>query len=486
MNLPEKKQHLLAWSLIIFLLLVGLLLLVNLRNRQLLTRQAAAPGADAVISLVPSSTNININQEFTVDVKVQSDSHPIYGSDVIIEFDHTKLQVTSVEPVGTNGCSDGEGVVIAPVKSETDTNCQLKDSNTDGIFDQITAANSSGKLEFGAVIFDWVGAANNPDYTPTPLTPGLEHTIARVRFTGISQGTGTINIVPRENDTGSFCRTALNCGTTDVNIAAVSSDGTVGDILQTVNANLSITIGNTTAPTATPTPIEGGLISNIQSNSIDPSDQYRKDIISQGSLQYIDRSNFTYTDVPTSLVGNEYILTANDDKSVTDSSFLSFTLSQSATVYVAHDDRITTKPSWLATFTDTGDNLVSGAGTFSLYQKSFNSGTVTLGGNEGSGSYSMYTVVAVPGTSNCDSRIADLDTLYPMGSLGTKDQNIDFFEVSLYINNYNCVFDSGDTNACDLRIPSTADGAQSGSPNGNIDFGEVSLAINNYNCNPNN
>jgi hypothetical protein len=70
--------------------------------------------------------------------------------------------------------------------------------------------------------------------------------------------------------------------------------------------------------------------------------------------------------------------------------------------------------------------------------------------------------------------------------------NIDFWEAVYYINNYLCNL-TGTVNVCPTvtdpadnttyNIPSTADGAVYNIPNGVIDFAEVVLAINNYNCN---
>jgi len=62
---------------------------------------------------------------------------------------------------------------------------------------------------------------------------------------------------------------------------------------------------------------------------------------------------------------------------------------------MTHDDRISPKPSWLASFTDTGDDLVGGGGTFSLYANTFSAGQISLGGNSGD-SYSMYNVILEP------------------------------------------------------------------------------------------
>ncbi len=111
-----------------------------------------------------------------------------------------------------------------------------------------------------------------------------------------------------------------------------------------------------------------------------------------GGTVYIDR-NYTFTTVHASVQGAAYIRTANDDKAATNATFLSFTVNQPVSVYVAHGDRITSKPSWLNTFTDTGANLVTSDATFSLFVRSFPAGTITLGGNASGGGFSMYSVI---------------------------------------------------------------------------------------------
>jgi Fibronectin type III domain. len=116
-----------------------------------------------------------------------------------------------------------------------------------------------------------------------------------------------------------------------------------------------------------------------------------QDGLTNGTLVYIDRS-FTSSSVPVLVQGDTYIKTANNDKGSSGASFLTFDVNQNVTIYVGHDNRITTKPSWMATFTDTGEDIVTSDATFSLFAKDFPSGTVTLGGNEGGGN-SMYTVI---------------------------------------------------------------------------------------------
>ena len=116
-----------------------------------------------------------------------------------------------------------------------------------------------------------------------------------------------------------------------------------------------------------------------------------------GALVYIDRS-YNFTDVPATLEGATYIKTANGDKGSSGSSFLSFDVNQGVTVYVAHDNRSTTKPTWMASFADTGDDIVTSDSSFSLFAREFSAGTITLGGNESS--TSMYIPIIVQSSLN--------------------------------------------------------------------------------------
>jgi hypothetical protein len=60
------------------------------------------------------------------------------------------------------------------------------------------------------------------------------------------------------------------------------------------------------------------------------------------------------------LEGLDYLRMANNDAELDGNvlPFISFGINQKADVCVAHDDRITSKPGWLNSFTGTGDNLV--------------------------------------------------------------------------------------------------------------------------------
>ncbi|KCZ72292.1 nitrous oxidase accessory protein [Candidatus Methanoperedens nitroreducens] len=132
-------------------------------------------------------------------------------------------------------------------------------------------------------------------------------------------------------------------------------------------------------------------VSNI---TVSSGKSYAPDTLAAGKLQYIDRS-YTFSTVPSPYEGLRYIRTANDDKASNGSTFLEFDTISDMTVYIAHDDRISSKPSWLLSFTDTGDKLISDGGTFSIYARNFSAGHVELGGNDGDG-YSMYSVILRP------------------------------------------------------------------------------------------
>ncbi len=116
-----------------------------------------------------------------------------------------------------------------------------------------------------------------------------------------------------------------------------------------------------------------------------------QDGLQVGAPVYTDRG-YTFTSIPSLIQGATYIQTANDDSGRSDNPFISFDVNQDVTIYIAHDDRETRKPLWMASFTDTSNNIVTSDTTFSLFSKDFSVGTVTLGGNEAGGN-SMYTVV---------------------------------------------------------------------------------------------
>jgi hypothetical protein len=124
---------------------------------------------------------------------------------------------------------------------------------------------------------------------------------------------------------------------------------------------------------------------------------YEISTVALNTKQYVDR-DYVFTQIG-NLGGRQFIKAFNNDKFIVSNAFLSFTLNINATIYVAHDDRITTKPTWLLDFTDTGINIQNSDDThpLSVFKKNFPAGRVTLGGNvrstPPSNQISMYTVI---------------------------------------------------------------------------------------------
>ena len=198
-------------------------------------------------------------------------------------------------------------------------------------------------------------------------------------YTPNSGATGTDSLTFKADDGQAESNIATMTVTVTAHVSVQSGEVAVSDV--TVESGRSYTV------------VEGGL--------------------QNGASCYIDR-DYTYSDVPEFLVGATYIQTANDDKDSQGDGFLTFTVDQDVTVYVAHDDRYTTKPDWMADFEDSGLNITTDK-TFSLYKKDFAAGTVVLGANAPAeiGKSSMYTVIVVPcagGNGPQDQEYSDSDS----------------------------------------------------------------------------
>ena len=114
-----------------------------------------------------------------------------------------------------------------------------------------------------------------------------------------------------------------------------------------------------------------------------------------GDVVYTDRS-YTYSTLPSMIAGSTYIQTANDDKNANQASFLSFSVNQNVTVFVAYDSRASSLPNWLTSWTATGEILGTSDVPLSLYSRSFSGGSVSLGGNlaaGASGAGSNYSIM---------------------------------------------------------------------------------------------
>ena len=130
-----------------------------------------------------------------------------------------------------------------------------------------------------------------------------------------------------------------------------------------------------------------------------------------GATPYVDNAAILINaPVPGPLLGQTFIQTAQADAAAAPDSpnFLSFTLGQSAAVYVAHDVQSAPPPAWLTSgFLDTGLSITNNHGTagstLEIYSNIYPSGAqVALGSNSTSGAASgdMYSVIVAPTPSN--------------------------------------------------------------------------------------
>ncbi|MEO6499825.1 MAG: choice-of-anchor D domain-containing protein, partial [Mucilaginibacter sp.] len=174
------------------------------------------------------------------------------------------------------------------------------------------------------------------------------------------------------------------------------ANGSTNPLTITVNGNKNIT--------AKFAAVSGALITNIAATTANP---YILGALTVGTTVYTDRAYQT-TDVPAFLNNAPFIKTPNDDKGNKASSLLSFTLTQSATVYVIYDPRATAVPAWLSSWqklasqVSINDPKING---LTIYSKSFAAGKVTLGGNLASpaaGALNNYFVAALAQTSQFD------------------------------------------------------------------------------------
>ena len=114
--------------------------------------------------------------------------------------------------------------------------------------------------------------------------------------------------------------------------------------------------------------------------------------------------NYTLNAIPSILDNGVWIMTDNASTGNNSSSYISFTTSRAATVYIAYDGGATSLPNWMGSFSNTGFTLGttdSFSPVLNLYSRFYNAGTITLGGNMASGAgangaNSNYIVIVVP------------------------------------------------------------------------------------------
>lgn len=84
-----------------------------------------------------------------------------------------------------------------------------------------------------------------------------------------------------------------------------------------------------------------GLLSVTNNNSLDPADVYllKQDALNNGELVNIDRTHLFYN-LPTAMLGRDYIITANDDKTAGPGFSIDVTFEEGTVLLLSIDSRV--------------------------------------------------------------------------------------------------------------------------------------------------
>lgn len=181
-------------------------------------------------------------------------------------------------------------------------------------------------------------------------------------------------------------------------------------------------------------PINGKLIKNLVVSDTEHAENWSVQYDFNKNSQIFGDRSFTCIDLPSELIGAEYIRTACDSKTVT-KDLGTFTAGDDITVYIATDKRVVSiLPDWLKDWKKTGGTVTADNDlTFEIYKKSFESGeNVTLGMNGGTGNNVNYIVLAkttetvsenLAGDANLDGKVDIADVVAVASYVGNSDVN---------------------------------------------------------------
>jgi len=146
--------------------------------------------------------------------------------------------------------------------------------------------------------------------------------------------------------------------------------------------------------------------------SVQTNQRYTIGTLKRYAFVYLDR-DFVFTEVPSCLAGQRYVVTANSDKFSRGPGHLQIQSATPMVVYVGYDRRYGTRPRWLEERQfRIVPNLQLSFGqpklgrtqvTYDLYRATYTPGRIELGGNlsdREKSNYAMYTVVLVEGSQD--------------------------------------------------------------------------------------
>lgn len=160
-----------------------------------------------------------------------------------------------------------------------------------------------------------------------------------------------------------------------------------------------------------------------------------------GAKPYTDR-NYELKQVPASLLGLDFIQTANNDDGARGERWLSFEALMPVRVHVAFDTRSTTLPEWLRTqFQPTDQRIQADHWTFQLYRREFPAGLIELGANTDNGiagGKGHYIVALEPLPLVVPSTPTDMKTTLAQLPNGDRARGKWLFHANMGAGCYNC------------------------------------------------
>jgi len=288
--------------------------------------------------------------------------------------------------------------------------------------------------EIKQYIDDWGSDAGHPQ-TWTVLAETLATAgqyFATVEVAGSHTGSVDAAILTDEN--ADFVNDGIETGDLIFN----TTDGSYGSITAVTATTISATLtggsdndwdtddGYTTSQKAGKGPSGFGAYSKPYHPDHDESScHFRTGELSSGQKPWLDIDD-KISSQPTGFEDYVAIRTYNDrfsDKYNTSAGLIDLNLPVAATVYVAYQSGKTI-PTWLESYTKTSNIVKTDWGkTLTVYEKQFDAGLVTLGGNRngsGNGDYTYFAYVSLPGgindciASNTDDDGRYLDTTSPI------------------------------------------------------------------------
>jgi type IV pilus assembly protein PilY1 len=265
--------------------------------------------------------------------------------------------------------------------------------------------------EIKQYIADWGSDAGHPQ-TWTVLAETLATAgqyFATVEVAGSHTGSDDAAILTDEN--ADFVNDGIEKGDLIFN----TTDGSYGNITGITATTISATLDGgsdndwdaddsytTTQKAGKGPPGFGAYSKPYHPDDSESSCHFRTGKISSGQKPWID-SNDTISYQPEGFEKYVAIRTYNDDKYDTSAALIDLNLEVPARVYVAYQSGKTI-PDWLASYTVTGNTVSTSWGkTLRIYEKRFDGGMVTLGGNRngsGNGDYTYFAYVSLPGGIN--------------------------------------------------------------------------------------